>query len=103
LECGIAKSDAVGGVASLNISAEPPRQRLRRSCFSYGSHSVAALPLAIKMMFVLAFSLNAISLAMVAIALYRAPEGYEDELGFHFIRRSLPGCSGPGSLLGAGG
>lgn len=53
-------------------------------------------------MFVLAFvSLNAIALAMVAIALHRAPEGYEDELGFHFIRPSLPGCTGPSSLINA--
>ena len=57
-----------------------------------------------KLMFVLAFvSIHAIALAMVTIALHRAPEGYEDELGFHLIIRSHPGCSGPTSLISAEG
>ena len=39
-------------------------------------------------MFVLAFlSINVIAVAMVTIALHRAPEGYEDELGFHKARQ----------------
>jgi hypothetical protein len=34
-----------------------------------------------------------------AIAVHRAPEGYQDEIGFHFTERPLPGCGGASRLL----
>jgi len=46
------------------------------------------------------FAINAIMVAVIAVAVQRAPEGYEDDLGFHFIRRPLPGCGGMSGLLG---
>lgn len=43
-------------------------------------------------MFVFAyFLINVIMVAILTVALRNAPEGYEDELGFHFIKRTLPG------------
>ena len=41
-----------------------------------------------------------------AIAVHRAPEGYEDETGFHFIEWTVPGSNGGASrflplILGA--
>ena len=32
-----------------------------------------------------------------AIAVHRAPEGYEDEAGFHFIEWTVPGSNGSAS------
>jgi hypothetical protein len=43
-----------------------------------------------KQMFVLAFGLiHVIALAVIVTAVHRAPEGYEDETGFHFIEKSV--------------
>jgi hypothetical protein len=42
-------------------------------------------------MFIFAYTLiNTIMVGILAVALRNAPEGYEDELGFHFIKRTLP-------------
>jgi hypothetical protein len=34
-----------------------------------------------------------------AIAVHRAPEGYQDEIGFHFTERPLPGGGGASRLF----
>jgi hypothetical protein len=47
-----------------------------------------------------AFALiNALPLAVIAIAVWRAPEGYEDETGFHFTKWAVPGSGGASRLL----
>ena len=52
-----------------------------------------------RLMFALACVLNNVmALAVIAIALRRAPEGYEDETGFHFTRSSHPGGGASGLL-----
>ena len=42
---------------------------------------------------------NVMALAVIAIALHRAPEGYEDETGFHFTEWAVPGSRGASQLL----
>ena len=47
-----------------------------------------------------AFALiNALPLAVIAIAVHRAPVGYEDETGFHYIEWVVPGSNGASGLL----
>ena len=51
-------------------------------------------------MFALACVLiNVLALAVIAIAVHRAPEGYEDENGFHFKDRVVRRSSGAKQLL----
>jgi hypothetical protein len=39
------------------------------------------------------------SLVLVILELCKAPEGYEDEHGFHGLRKGAVGCSFPGSMM----
>jgi hypothetical protein len=55
-----------------------------------------------RLMFALACVLiNVLALAVIAIAVHRAPEGYEDETGFHFTDRVVPRSKGRESVASA--
>ena len=43
--------------------------------------------------------INALPLVVIASAVWRAPEGYEDETGFHYVEWAVPGSNGASHLL----